>query len=238
MDSPNGTRNGILERLSPRDLNTMLDAGRTITLNPGDFMHRWGEETTHYLFPLSGVVSLTVPTPKGHSVEVGLVGREGVVGISHLLGEGRGDLESMAQVAGSGLDVPTEAVTGELQTALRAIANHYASALMIEIAQTAACNGVHTVEQRTARWLLHAVDRAATTDLKLTHEFLAMMLAVRRASVTVVVGKFHRAGLIRAERGVISIVDADGLAALACTCYEVVRAAAPSYAPSSYAAVS
>jgi CRP-like cAMP-binding protein len=231
MDSPAGSRNAILARLEPDDLEAIIGAGRTVTLNSGDFMHRWGEETTHYLFPLSGVVSLTVPTPKGHSVEVGLVGREGIVGISHLLGEGRGDLESMAQVAGVGFDVSTNAIDGKLLAALLAIANHYASGLLIEIAQTAACNGVHTVEQRTARWLLHAVDRAGTPDLKLTHEFLAMMLAVRRASVTGVGGKFPRAHLLRAERGTISIVNADGLRGLACTCYEVVRAAAPSCGP-------
>jgi len=97
--------------------------------------------------------------------------------------------------------------------------------LLVEIAQSAVCNQLHSVEQRTSRWLLHASERAHTADLRLTHEFLAQMLAVRRSSVTNVVGIFNRAGVTTARRGLIRIGDPDGLRGFACACYEIVRAA-------------
>jgi len=194
-----------------------------IKLQPGGpLLHRFGEPTVQLLFPCSGIVSLTVPTPEGQSVEVALVGREGMFGVNSLFG-GAGDLEAMAQVAGKAIAVPLRSVQGDLATSLRRAVEHYAANLVIELAQTAACNRLHTVEERTARWLLHMADRAETTDLHLTHEFLAMMLGVRRASVTVVVGGFEAAGLIDARRRLISVADREGLKQYACSCYEVIR---------------
>jgi CRP-like cAMP-binding protein len=221
--------NDILARLPSEYQEQILAAARPIDLKPGRMLHRFGEPTSAYYFPLSGVVSLTVEVKDGQTVEVGLVGSDGLVGVGALLGNDRHDLEAMAQVRGKGLEVPVAAVTGELATALRALAARYATSLMVEIAQTAACNRLHSVEQRTARWLLQAADHAGMSDLQLTHEFLAMMLAVRRASVTVVVGVFARAGLIVAKRGTISVADRPGLAEFACDCYRIIRASAPNY---------
>ncbi len=107
--------------------------------------------------------------------------------------------------------------------------NQLVRSLLVETAQSAVCNQVHSVEQRTARWLLHAADRAGTNDLLLTQEFLSQMLAVRRPGVTTVVGIFTRAGLIDTKRGLIMIADRDGLREFACECYEVVLAATPVY---------
>ena len=101
--------------------------------------------------------------------------------------------------------------------------------MLVELAQSAVCNQVHSVEQRTSRWLLHASVRANTTDLRLTQEFLAQMLAVRRPTVTSVVGIFNRAGLTTSQRGLIIVADRDGLVQLACECYEIVREATPTY---------
>jgi hypothetical protein len=127
-------------------------------------------------------------------------------------------------VAGRGIELPVAAVCDIRRTLARA-ADQYASSLLVEVAQTAACNAVHSVEERTARWLLQAADKAQTDELGITHEFLAMMLAVRRASVTVVVGVFARAGLITAKRGRVGLLDRAGLKEFACTCYEVIRSA-------------
>ena len=112
---------------------------------------------------------------------------------------------------------------------LRSAVDRFVHGLMVEMAQSAVCNQVHSVEQRTSRWLLHASDRAAAKQLRLTHEFLSQMLGVRRATVTNVVGIFTRAGLTGARRGLITIADSEGLRGLTCECYEVVQSATPRY---------
>ena len=221
--------NAILSRLPILCQDEIQDAGRTISLDPGHVLHPFGTPTTSVFFPLSGVVSLTIPVEDGHKVEVALVGNDGLVGIGALLGNDLSDLDAMAQAKGHAIEIPLDSVSPDLKRALDPFASRYATSLMLEIAQTAACNRLHSVEQRTARWLLQASDHAGMNDLKLTHEFLAMMLAVRRASVTVVVGVFNRAGLISAERGRISLADREGLTDVACDCYKAIRAAAPTY---------
>jgi CRP-like cAMP-binding protein len=217
-------RNQILARIPESARARLLAAGEHLSLDLGTGLHRFGAPTTHYVFPLSGMVSLTVPTAEGANVEVALVGRHGLVGISHLLGHTAADLEAIVQISGEMVAIPSD-LTPEDRALLRTAADGYAGTLLVELAQTAACNRLHSVEERTARWLLHAADRAETDDLKLTHDFMAMMLGVRRASVTVVVGAFAAAGLLRAERGRISIVDRDSLLKSACACYEVIRRA-------------
>ena len=221
--------NAILARLPVLCLDEIQETAMEFILDPGHVLHPFGTPTTSLYFPLSGVVSLTIPAEEGHKVEVGLVGRDGMVGVGALLGNERNDLDAMAQVRGQAIELPLDSISPELRRALDPFVARYATSLLLEIAQTAACNRLHSVEQRTARWLLQAADHAGTSDLKLTHEFLAMMLAVRRASVTVVVGLFNRAGLIVAERGKISLADREGLMEVACDCYKVIRAAAPTY---------
>lgn len=221
--------NEILARLPADQRDIVERVGTARELVPGKALHAFGQPTTSYFFPTSGVVSLTVSLKGDQNIEVGLVGREGIVGVGALLGANGHDLDAMAQVRGEGIEVPVSAVSGELERSLRTLAARYTAALIVEIAQTAACNRLHSVEQRTARWLLQASDHARTNDLQLTHEFLAMMLAVRRASVTVVVGVFNRAGVIVSKRGTISLADRDGLGQMACECYEVIRAIGPTY---------
>jgi CRP-like cAMP-binding protein len=188
----------------------------------GELLQRFGDQTATLLFPVSGMVSLTVPTPEGGNVEVALVGREGVVGVNRILGSAP-DLQAIMQVEGDAISTPIQAIEPELQDALRRAVDSYAGGLLIELAQTAACNRLHSVEERTARWLLHAADRAETADLNLTHEFMAMMLGVRRASVTLVLQPIQEAGLIRGTRGVITVLDRRGLEVAACECYRKVR---------------
>jgi CRP-like cAMP-binding protein len=217
--------NRVLARIPDVQRQRLLSAGAPIELVLGSVLHKLGTTTTQYVFPRSGMISLTVPTPEGGNVEVALVGREGVCGLSHLLGHDTADLEAVVQVAGLGYAIQTSDLTDDSHAALRAAVDGYAGALLFELAQTAACNRLHSVEERTARWLLHAADRVETTDIKLTHDFLAIMLGVRRASVTVVVGSFQAAGLVRAERGRISLASRTGLLEASCSCYEVIRGA-------------
>ena len=135
------------------------------------------------------------------------------------------------QIPGEVFHVEPEVVQeiADADPGFKAAINRYLISLMVETAQSAVCNQVHSVEQRTARWLLHAADRAGTSDLLLTQEFLSQMLAVRRSGVTTVVGIFTRAGLIDTKRGLIIIADRVGLREFVCECYEVVLAATPLY---------
>ncbi len=224
MSSSRADGNRVLARLSSDQRNELMGVSSVRTLELGELLQRFGDQTTTLLFPLSGMVSLTVPMPERANVEVALVGAEGVVGVNRLLGEAP-DLQAMSQVEGDAVCTPIAAIGADLKEALRRAVDSYATGLMIELAQTAACNRLHSVEERTARWLLHASDRARTADLNLTHEFLAMMLGVRRAGVTVVVSAFETAGLISAKRRRISLADRAGLEDYACSCYAVIRGA-------------
>lgn len=234
-------KNAILARLPPPQQAAVEAAGELIDLDPGTLLHGFGQPTTSVIFPLHGVVSLVIPVSNGeavedgqpvhngHTVEVALVGSHGVVGVGAFLGDVSNDLEAIAQIRGHGLRLSVSALSPDVRAVLEPLAARFAVSLMLEIAQTAGCNRLHSVEQRTARWLLQAADQAGNNRIELTHEFLAMMLAVRRASVTVVVGLFARAGLIDAKRGLISLSDRAGLEELACNCYNVIRASSPRY---------
>jgi len=223
LSSVDWRRNGVLARLDDSQFQQLMVHGERIDLEQGAVLHRFGSPTENLLFPLRGMISLTIPTPAGENVEVALVGREGMFGVSRLFGREEGDLEAIAQVAGEAISISADRISDEGAVGLRRAVETYSTGLLIELAQTAACNRLHSVEERTARWLLHAADRADTADLQLTHEFLAMMLGVRRASVTVVVGGFESAGLISAGRRRIGVADRARLLGYACTCYEVIR---------------
>ena len=221
MSSTEAGGNALIDGLAEPERRALRS--ERIPLEQGAILHRFGCPTTHYLFPLSGMISLTIPTPAGDNVEVALVGREGVFGIGSLMGNPATDLQAIAQVEGEAIAVAAADMNEGVRFSLLPALNRYAAMLLAELAQTAACNRLHTVEERTARWLLNAGDRAETSELQLTHEFLAMMLGVRRASVTVVVGGFVAAGLIVAERRRINLADPKGLRSYACSCYDVIR---------------
>ena len=177
------------------------------------------------------MISLTIDTSDGRSVEVAVIGNEGFSGVNRFLGRPTSDTNAVVQVGGEFLhiDIGAFGEAMERDAKLERHVNQLVRSLMVETAQSAVCNQVHSVEQRTARWLLHAADRAGTSDLLLTQEFLSQMLAVRRSGVTTVVGIFTRAGLIDTKRGLIIIADRVGLREFVCECYEVVLAATPLY---------
>lgn len=193
----------------------------------GDVLFREGQPLEELLFPVLGLISSTVNTREGQTVEVAINGVEGMAGVSRYLGHTNADTNAVMLVTGRVAHVPADDVARwasevpEFRVALQA----FVRSLLVETQQSAVCNQLHSVEQRTSRWLLHASDRAHTADLRLTHEFLSQMLAVRRSSVTNVVGIFTRAGLTTTQRGLISIADRDGLRTFTCECYAIVRAA-------------
>ncbi|MFC7543658.1 Crp/Fnr family transcriptional regulator [Siccirubricoccus deserti] len=185
------------------------------------------QEIDAVYFPETCMISMIAALDGGDAAEVGLVGREGMVGIPLLLGSDRSPTEAMCQGSGIALRLSTSAFREEMDRSLvlRTTLLRYAQAFLEQVTQTAACNGRHLLEQRLARWMLMAHDRAEGDAFQMTHEFLAMMLGVRRAGISVAAGTLQKAGLIRYERGRMLIADRPGLEHASCECYGVVRRA-------------
>ena len=194
-------------------------------LAPNQMLQEHGKPVEAVIFPTSGLVSIVAMMRDGASVEVGLVGREGMLGVQGVLGDEVSLNEAVVQMAGSALRMPANILEREAQAnpQLRAILLRYVQAYLNSATQSAACNRAHLLEQRLARWLLTVRDRAATDRLPLTHELIATMLGVRRAGVTVAAQSLQSAGFIHYAHGRITIADREGLAVAACECYEVTR---------------
>lgn len=171
-------------------------------------------------------MSLVIEMQNGGTVEVGTVGNEGMVGTPVFLGAERSPTKAFCQVPGECSRMPTAAFKKELAEAdgiLRQLISRYAQAMINQISQSVACNHLHSVEERTCRWLLMTHDRVGSDDFLLTQEFLAQMLGVRRSSVTVAAGLLEKAGLITYKRGRITVLDRERLEQASCECYQVVR---------------
>lgn len=177
-------------------------------------------------FPNNSMVSVVSVLADGSMVEAGVVGREGVAGIPALLGAESTPHESMVQLPGDGVRIKTKTLLEEFKRGgvLHDSVLRYTHALLTQVAQTAACNRMHTIEERLARWLLMTHDRAAGDHLPLTQEFLAMMLGTRRAGVTGAAIALQAENLIRYHRGNITVLDRQGLEDFSCECYGLVKA--------------
>jgi CRP-like cAMP-binding protein len=161
----------------------------------------------------------------GAAVEVGTVGHEGMVGIAEFLGGEPSGSETLVQIPGVALRLPSAALREGAETLpeLRRLLGRYTQAYLIQVAQGAACNRLHNVEARCAKWLLMTHDRVGSDSFPLKQEFLALMLGVRRAGVTVAAGALQESGLIRYRRGGIRVLDRAGLEEASCECYRIVR---------------
>ncbi|MFT8245781.1 Crp/Fnr family transcriptional regulator [Roseomonas sp. BN140053] len=196
-----------------------------VELHLRQVLHLPGRPITTVYFPETAWVSMIATLEDGDGAEVGVIGHEGVVGLPVILGADHDDLEAMVQNPGTALCIGAAALWEEMEQdpALRLLLLRYALVHHGQVARTAACNGRHYTEQRLARWLLIAHDRSQGDEFPMTHELLAMMLGLRRAGVTVAAGILQKAGLIRYERGRITITDRAGLESASCECYGVVR---------------
>jgi len=177
----------------------------------------------HVYFPIDGVASLVITTSDGSSAEVGTIGNEGLVGLPICLGDHDAPSSVYVQVPGTALQIDARIFRSELDHSptLNLIMLRYAHAFFNQVAQSAACAHLHRVERRCCRWLLMTRDRMPSGEFLLTHEFLGMMLGVRRSTVTEVMGSLQKAGLIQYRRGHVSILDHDALEQRACECYEI-----------------
>jgi len=201
--------------------------GQVVDLRLSEIVGSAGAPTDAVLFPTEGFISLLAQVDNEHAIEVGMVGREGMLGIQLALGVATEPLKALVQGSGQALRISAAAFRRELQvdTALRATIDRYVYVLFAQHARAAACLRFHQIEQRLARWLLMSHDRACCDRFHVTHEFLAYMLGVRRVGVTLAAGALQRRQLITYDRGEMTIVDRAGLADAACSCYASDQAA-------------
>jgi len=217
--------NRLLELLDRETQETLLRRMERVHLRRGDRIYRANQPIADVHFPLSGMVSLVVTMEDGLVVEVGTVGNEGMTAVPLLHGADSATVDAMSQVDGDAMRMAAADFARALaeNRGFAGILNRYAEAFLAQVAQSTACNRLHPVEQRLARWLLMTRDRLSSDTLPLTQEFLAQMLGVRRASVNVVAGMLQRAGFIRYTRGMIHVLDLEGLESASCECYMIVR---------------
>lgn len=218
-------RNLLLNALSAAEYGRLLDGAEAVELKLRDVLYEANAPVTHVFFLDRGVASLIAPVGDGDSVEVGRIGNEGFVGLPLLFGVDRESVKALIQVAGGGVRVTASAFQKAVEKSapLRAMFLRYAQSYLSQVSQSSACNRVHSIEERCARWLLMTHDRVAEDEFPLTHELLSLMLGVRRAGVTVAAGMLQKAGLIEYTHGHVRIVDREGLEGASCPCYGIIR---------------
>jgi CRP-like cAMP-binding protein len=216
-------QNRILASLPQEALSGILPHLRRVELPFRAVLSKSNEAIGSLLFPESGYLSMLIMLEEGDAAEVGLIGREGVVGASLALGVDRSPLEVLVQADGHALRLEADVFLRAIDEspALRLQILRYSAAFAMQVTMTAACNGRHRIEQRLARWLLMTSDRLDGAEFQMTHEFLSMMLGVRRAGVTVAAGMLQKAGFIIYERGRVRITDGPGLEAVSCECRDI-----------------
>jgi CRP-like cAMP-binding protein len=215
----------VLSLLPEAERKRILARCQRVEMPAKELLFRADEPIPYVYFPLWGMASLVLGTQSGVTVEVGTVGNEGMVGMPVYFGADRSPTQGIWQVAGESLRMGTREFRRELERdgVLHAVLQRFSQALINQMSQSIACSHLHPIEQRLARWLLMTHDRAGTDQFGLTQQFMAQMLAVRRASVTVAAGMLQRAGLISYTHGKLTIIDRGRLEISACECYEVVE---------------
>jgi CRP-like cAMP-binding protein len=219
-------QNRLLGALSQTEYEQLLPHLESVTLNLKKKLYEYNQPIEFVYFPTYGVASLLNLLEDGSLIEVATVGNEGFVGLPVFLGANQIPGEAFVQVPGQAAQISAAAFRREVTqgTMLFALLQRYTQALFNQIAQSAACNRMHSIEERFCRWILMTHDRVNGDEFPLTHEFLSQMLGVRRASVSVVAAIIQKAGLIQYKRGRITILDREGLEAASCECYQVITA--------------
>jgi len=214
--------NRLVAALPQRDRRRLLAACVPVELTLGDVYCEPGERIRHAYFPLSGFISLLLPVTGHASLEIELVGNEGMFGIPLVLGVAVSPLRVLVQGSGQALCISPASLRRELghSAALRSMLSRYVYVSLAHLAQAAACNSFHTLDARLVRWLLMTHDRAHTDEFYLTHEFLAEMLGVRRVGVTNAAGVLQKRKLVSYSRGHIKVLDRAGLEERSCSCYQ------------------
>lgn len=216
--------NLLLNHLPVAEREQLLAEGKQVSLPLGSVLHEPGANQLHVWFPTSGVISLLYELTDGNSAEVGIIGRDGMLGLPVLMGDGRSPHRAVIQAKGAALRVDSQAIQAlfDSNASIRQAIQHYSQALSFQIGQTAVCNRHHRVEEQFCRWILMSIDRLPNNEVCMTQELIANMLGVRRAGVTEVAGRLRDAGIISYQRGLIRVLDRAQLESRCCECYDVV----------------
>jgi CRP-like cAMP-binding protein len=226
-DDDSKRSNRLLSALPEEDYERLKGQLQPHSVQQKQALAEAGQRIDQVHFPVDAVVSILTRMDEGPSVEIATIGNEGVVGLTVAWGGAVMNPREVTTVQVPGEVVSMESATFraelERQGALASLLERYTRAFFSQVSQQVACNGLHSIEQRCARWLLLTHDRVGTDEFPMTHEFLSQMLGVRRASVTVTAGILQKAGFVEFSRGRVAVVDRAGLESAACECYGVTR---------------
>jgi CRP-like cAMP-binding protein len=217
--------NQLLARLPPHEYQRLRRDFQLVPLELKQILYEAGSPIDYAYFPNRGVVSAMTVMEDGRALEVATIGDEGMVGLPLLVGAETAANLMMVQVAGEALRLSAQVLKGEVSrdSPLRSVLALYHTAFLAQVSQAVACNGLYTLQQRCCRWLLMTQDRTHSDVFPMTHEFLAMMLGVRRSSVSEVLEPLQKEGWIRSSRGKFTILNRDGLLAGSCECYRTIK---------------
>ena len=221
-----GKENHLLASLPPDVYEKLAPHLKHVSLKQGERLHEPGETIKEIYFPIDCLLSITITMSDGTVVETGLIGCREMLGINAFMGGSETtQTEYTVQIAGSAIKADAQMWRKEFDCnqELRNVLLRYTQAFIVQVSQTAACNRTHLLEHRLARWLLETQDRIQSDNLRLTHEFIATMLGVRRAGVTQAAQNLQDKGLIRYNRGHIHILNQSGLEAFSCECFRTVK---------------
>lgn len=216
--------NQLLTRLPKIDYDRLAPHLQEVFLDLRQIIYKTRSPIDYVYFPTNGMLSAMTVMSDGSAIEVATIGREGMSGLSAFIGGEPSPNEVIVQVAGEAIRLKADALSEHAKPGktLHRLLVAYNSAYMTQVSYSVACNGLHTVQKRCARWLLMTQDRVGADVFPLTHEFLAIMLGVRRPSVTEVLGPLQEAGIISNHRGTITVLDRRRLEDSACECYKAV----------------
>jgi CRP-like cAMP-binding protein len=224
-EQPRELSNRLLSQLGSNGFRNLTSRLEDLTLRSRQVLYEPNEPPEYVYFPAGAVVSLVTVMRDGTAVETATIGYEGMVGVVAVLGVGNMYERAFCQIPGPAKRLPRPILAREVDRSpvLRRLLSRYMQGLIVQFTQGVACNRLHSVEQRCARWLLTTHDSVGTDSFPLTQEFLAGMLGVRRATVSVVAGRLQKAGLITYHHGTVTIRDRGGLKARACECCDVIE---------------
>ena len=219
------SENKLLAALSAKCYKRLTPSLQLVDFPLGKILYQQKQRIKYVYFPRRAAVSMVNIFEDGSMVEVGVVGREGIVGSFLLSGDDTSPHQAIVQIGDGAWRMPAAAFEREIDSngELSNLIRRYSQALFTQVAQTAACNRIHPIAQRLPRWLLLMQDRMQSQNLQLTHEFIATMLGTRRAGVTLAASKLQAAGIIRYSRGKVSILEQEKLEAASCECHRIVR---------------
>ncbi|MGY6661027.1 MAG: Crp/Fnr family transcriptional regulator [Glycocaulis sp.] len=219
--------NRILAALPASTLDALRPELKPVRLSRGTVINEFGSRIDHIFFIARGLVSLVKTMADGRMVEIGAIGPEGVTGVNALFDIGTALIDTVVQLPGEAHRIPVSRLLAlmKVHPSIHGLLEACVHTALNQITHTAACNRLHTSEERCCRWLLMCNDAALSDEFQLTQEFLSVMLGVRRVSVTHIAGDLQRAGIIRYHRGTMTIVDREALERRACECYDAVRSA-------------